>query len=120
MANAQTLDDEEFAVDCDYAPPEEGRNGPPSGWPKPSWFNRETRVWWWRGRPDPCPAEALGHVDGQYVFRTAAGEIRRFTSGQLHSNGGPSDLLAARCGGHSVISGNGIGTKARTSAAFKS
>jgi hypothetical protein len=93
MVNAQTLEDDEFAVDCSYAPPEEGHNGPPDGWTKPSWFNRETGEWWWCGSPNPCPAEPLGHIDGQYVFRTAAGEVRRFTAGALHANAGPSDLF---------------------------
>jgi len=50
--NAHTLEDDEFAVDCNYAPPEEGRNGPPDGWTKPSWFNRETLEWWWLGKLD--------------------------------------------------------------------
>jgi hypothetical protein len=29
MVNAQTLEDDEFAVDCNDAPPQEGRDGPP-------------------------------------------------------------------------------------------
>jgi hypothetical protein len=93
MTNARTPEEDDFAVDSDYAPPQQGVEGPPEGWTKPSWFNRETREWWWRSRLDPCPAEPLGHVGGEYVFRTAAGEVRRFTSGQLHSSGGPSDLF---------------------------
>src|SRR6267154_2340428 len=96
MANAQSLENDEFAVDCDYAPPEEGHTGPPPRWTKQSWFNCETGEWWWCGQPDPCPAEPLGHIDGQYVFRTAAGEVCRFTSGALHANGGPSDLFGGK------------------------
>jgi hypothetical protein len=94
MANAQTLEDDEFAVDCDYAPPEEGRDGPPLGWTKPSWFNRQTLEWWWLGKPDPCPVRPMGYIGGKYYFVTAGGELRQFTSRDLHGAGGLADLFA--------------------------
>jgi hypothetical protein len=85
MVNAQTLEDDEFAVDCNYAPPEEGRNGPPDGWTKPSWFNRETLEWWWLGKLDPCPVRPMGYIGGRYYFVTAGGELRQFTSRELQA-----------------------------------
>lgn len=85
---------EDWAVEIDDPTPRaDGRAGPPDDWPYPSWFSRVERDWFWQGQPDPCPVRALGHAAGEYIFVTAAGEIRRFTSGQLHHRGGLADLF---------------------------
>src|SRR5260370_38883998 len=99
MVNAQTPEAAEFAVDCNYAPPEEGRNGPPDGWTKPSWFNRETLEWWWLGKLDPCPVRPMGYVGGRYYFVTAGGELPQFTSPELHGAGGLTHPFARHLGG---------------------
>jgi hypothetical protein len=94
MATREDNGSEDWAVDVDDPQPrDDGRPGPPDDWPYPSWFSRIARDWYWRGQLDPCPVRALGHQGGEYIFITAAGEIRRFTSGQLHQRGGLPDLF---------------------------
>lgn len=89
--------DDDFAVDSEDPQREDGRPGPPDDWPLPSWYSVQDKDWWRLGpsgwRRDPCPVRPLGAVDGQYVFVTAFGEIRRWTSGQLHGRGGLPDLF---------------------------
>ena len=77
---------------------EDGREGPPDEHELPSWFSRDEIDWWWKDprggwRRDPCPVRPLGTRDGDYVFVTAFGEIRRFSAGQLHGRGGLPDLF---------------------------
>jgi hypothetical protein len=85
---------EEWAVDSeDPAPRKDGARGPPDDWDFPSWFSRAELDWYWDGKPDPCPVTPLGSVLGEYIFITRFGEIRRFTSGQLHGSGGLADLF---------------------------
>ena len=98
MTQEQEDEDEEFAVDAiDPSPRADGEPGPPYDWPYPSWFDLQDKDWWWRHkgvwRRDPCPARALGMADGEYIFITAFGERRHFTSGQLHGRGGLADLF---------------------------
>jgi hypothetical protein len=98
MANKEEEDIDDFAVDSeDPAPRDDGEPGPPDGWELPTWYSVAEGDWYVRlphgWRRDPCPVRPLGGVDGQYVFVTAFGEIRRFTSGQLHGRGGLPDLF---------------------------
>jgi hypothetical protein len=89
--------DDDFAVDSiDPAPRDDGKPGPPESWVMPSWYDRQDNDWYWKGQPDPCPVTPLGHVDGQYVFVTLAGERRHFTSSQLHGRGGLVDLFGGQ------------------------
>lgn len=85
---------DDWGDDLQYADPQEGRDGPPDGWDQPSWLNRDTGMFYWNGKKDPCPVTPMGHDDGFYYFVTASGEYRKFTSGQLHGRGGPPDLFA--------------------------
>jgi hypothetical protein len=88
-------DDDDFAVDSiEPAARDDGKAGPPDDWPRPSWFDVGEVDWYWNGKPDPCPVKPLGQAGGIYVFVTAGGEIRKFTSGQLHGRGGLTDLFA--------------------------
>lgn len=82
-----------FAVDSELAGELLPTSGPPSDWPNPSWYDPVARTWWWQKKPDPCPVRALGTVDGEYIFVTAFGELRRFTSAGLHGRGGLADLF---------------------------
>lgn len=96
MAAEEEQDD--WSTDSiDPAPRDDGQPGPPDDWPLPSWFDRQDNDWWWREkgrwRRDPCPVQPLGTREGEYIFITAFGEIRRFTSGQLHGRGGLTDLF---------------------------
>ena len=89
---------EDWAVDVlDPEPRADGQPGPPDDWPYPSWYDAQDKDWWWRHkgtwRRDPCPARALGLVDGEFIFVTEFGERRHFTSGQLHGRGGLADLF---------------------------
>jgi hypothetical protein len=95
MANNDEEDrDEDWAVDsADPSPRPDGEPGPPDDWPLPSWFSRAEVDWYWLGKRDACPVRPLGSVGGEYIFITAFGEIRRFTSGQLHNRGGLADLF---------------------------
>lgn len=95
------LDEADFALDSDYAPPrEDGREGPPDGWERPSWRDFTRGQWWYRWREDrphvldQPPILVLGHRAGEYWFVTRARELRAFTSGQLHGRGGLADLFA--------------------------
>ncbi len=95
------LDEADFALDSDYAPPrEDGREGPPESWQRQGWRDFGRGQWWWRwreGHPhrlDMPPVLMLGHAAGLYWFVTAARELRSFTSGQLHGRGGLADLFA--------------------------
>lgn len=95
------LDENVFALDSDYAPPrEDGREGPPDGWERPSWRDFKRGQWWYRWREDrphvldQPPILMLGHKNGEYWFVTRARELRAFTSGQLHGRGGLADLFA--------------------------
>lgn len=89
--------DDDFSVDSDDAPDrEDGRRGPPDGWERPSWFSRLERDWYWDGKPDACPVRPLGAVGGDYIFITAFGERRSFTSQQLHQAGGLADLFGGQ------------------------
>lgn len=84
-----------FAADSDYAPPrEDGAKGPPAGWKWPSWFSARELTWYWNDREDAPPVTPLGYRDGVYWFVTAVGEIRQFSSGQLHGRGGLTDLFS--------------------------
>lgn len=84
-----------FAVDSDYAEPrDDGRPGPPDDWQLPSWFSSRERTWYWRRQPDPPPITAQGYRAGEFFFVTALGEIRAFSSRQLHSPGGLVDLFS--------------------------
>lgn len=92
-------DDDDFAADSrDPAAP---RDGPPDGWEKRSWYDFAMGEWWYRfgdepGAPwrrDPPPIVPEGHSNGEFIFVTAARELRRFTSGQLHGRGGMADLF---------------------------
>ena len=94
MANSKSADDDDWVVESDYALPEDGHPGPPIGWTRPSWFNRNTLEWWWLGKLDPCPVQPMGYVGGRYYFVTAGGELRYFTSRELHGGGGLTDLFA--------------------------
>jgi hypothetical protein len=88
------LDEADFALDSDYAPPrEDGLEGPPSDWKLPSWFSARERTWYWNGKEDRPPITPYGYREGVYWFVTAVGEIRQFTSGQLHGRGGLADLF---------------------------
>jgi hypothetical protein len=91
------IDDDQlelFAIDSDYAPPrEDGEPGPPADWKLPSWFSARELTWYWNKRKDPPPITPLGYRAGEFRFVTAAGEIRTFTSGQLHGRGGLTDLF---------------------------
>ncbi|MCW5737348.1 MAG: hypothetical protein KIS73_24695 [Enhydrobacter sp.] len=96
----QKDNDEDWAVDSeDPQRRDDGVPGPPDRWEYPSWYGIEDReiVWYWRGphvwQRDPCPARALGMREGEYIFVTSFGEIRSFTSGQLHGRGGIADLF---------------------------
>src|SRR5438445_6727102 len=94
MAKQEEDNSEDWAVDVDDpAPRDDGQSGPPDDWSYPSWFSRAELDWYWLGKPDPCPVRPLGHAAGEYIFVTAAGEIRRFTSGALHNRGGLPDLF---------------------------
>jgi hypothetical protein len=94
VAGVNDQDDADWLVQLEYAEPEDGRDGPPDGWPYPSWFNRETGDWYWQGNLDQCPVKPLGHDEtGNYVFVTALRTVRRFTSSGLHGGGGPNDLF---------------------------
>jgi hypothetical protein len=91
-------DFDDFARDAeDPSPRDDGEPGPPDRWEMPTWYSRADGDWWalidgvWKR--DPCPVRPLGSVEGQYVFITSFGEIRRFTSGQLHGRGGLADLF---------------------------
>ncbi len=93
-------EDDDFAVDSeDPDRRDDGEPGPPDRWDWPSWYAVEGReiVWYWKGphawQRDPCPVRALGMRAGDYIFITAFGEIRSFTSGQLHGRGGIADLF---------------------------
>lgn len=89
--------DDDFAIDSEDPQRDDDRPGPPDDWPLPTWYSAPDKDWWRLGpygwRRDPCPVRPLGGVEGQYVFVTAFGEIRRFTSGQLHGRGGLPDLF---------------------------
>jgi hypothetical protein len=103
MANEQDVDDADFAIDSDDPTPrEDGQPGPPDDWELPSWYSVIDQDWWrktqWGWRRDPCPVRPLGGVAGEYVFITAFGEIRRFSSGQLHGRGGLPDLFGGEMG----------------------
>jgi hypothetical protein len=81
-----------FAVDSDVAV--ETRPSPSDDWPNPSWLDPSTNCWWWQGKPDPCPVRPLGTADGEHVYVTPFGEMRRFTSAALHGGGGLADLFS--------------------------
>jgi hypothetical protein len=96
--------EEEFAAESERPDPVEGvstREGPPDDWSSPSWYDYRRAEWWFRfvegagheWRRDPPPARPIGHVDGSYIFVTAAGELRRFTASALHNKGGLADLF---------------------------
>lgn len=98
MASKEEEDLEDWAVDgVDPEPRADGQPGPPDEWPYPSWYDAQDKDWWWRHkgtwRRDPCPARPMGMVGGEYIFITEFGEIRHFTSGQLHGRGGLADLF---------------------------
>ena len=100
MAQQTPQDDDDqlaqaFAADSDYAPPrEDGAKGPPAGRKWPSWFSARELTWYWNDREDAPPVTPLGYRDGVYWFVTAVGEIRQFSSGQLHGRGGLTDLFS--------------------------
>ncbi len=94
----------EFAEASAQPDPVEGasrREGPPDDWDSLSWHDYRRNEWWYRfgadagreWRRDPPPARPIGHVDGSYIFVTAAGELRRFTASALHGKGGLADLF---------------------------
>jgi len=87
------LPDEAFAVDSEFPEPAK-EGGPPPEWRLPSFYDRNTKDWYWRGRPEPCPVRPLGFRQGEYFFVTAPREIRKFRSSQLHGRGGVEDLFA--------------------------
>lgn len=109
MANQKDDDDEEnlgeaagertgdFAVES-LAPDETPAkpDGPPEKYRKGSWYDRVRADWWFDSLPDPCPVRPLGHGGGFYSFVSPQGEMRKFTSPQLHRSGGLADLFAAR------------------------
>lgn len=88
-------DDDDFAVDSDLSEPREG-GGPPDDWTRPSYYDRKLREWYWLGKADACPVTPLGFRGGEYIFVTAAREIRGFRSSQLHGRGGITDLFAGK------------------------
>jgi hypothetical protein len=98
MSNNNQNDDVDWLVQLDYAEPEVGHVGPPTGWRYPSWYNSETGDWYYNGKPDPCPVKALGLVGKLYVFVTGARVVREFTSSDLHGSGGPNDLFGGELG----------------------
>jgi hypothetical protein len=93
MSVDREIEDTSFGVDSDIAKDSLLKPGPPDDWPNPSWFDPVMSSWWWEKKPDPCPVRALGTVDGEYIFITFFGEIRRFTSAGLHGRGGLADLF---------------------------
>jgi hypothetical protein len=120
-------DQEDFAVDSvDPALREDDKPGPPDNWQYPSWYRVVDRTieWWWRDRgtwrPDPCPARALGMREGDYIFITAFGEIRHFTSGQLHGRGGIPDLFVGERWWRCAISVAGTSRRRISAAACRS
>lgn len=91
MANE---DNDDWLVQLIYAKPEDDREGPPEDWPFPSWFNNQTKDWYWKGKADPCPVKALGLSEtGAYVFVSGAKLVRHFKAGELHGAAGPNDLF---------------------------
>lgn len=97
--DTNSTDDSGFAQEL---PPDESkgaeRQGPPENWEGDSWFDFAKREWWFKfqggdWRRDPPPVQPMGHVGGEYEFVTAAGEVRRWTSSQLHGRGGMADLF---------------------------
>jgi hypothetical protein len=76
----------------------DGKSGPPDTWPYASWYDRKSNDWWWLGQPDPCPVTPMGYVVGRYFFVTVGGELRQFTSRELHGAGGLADLFAGNLG----------------------
>jgi hypothetical protein len=103
MANDnEKEDDDVFAIESDYPERDDDQEGPPDDWAYPSWYSKRENDWWWRDertrvwRRDPCPARPQGMGNGEYVFSTVFGEIRTFTSGQLHGRGGLADLFVGQ------------------------
>jgi hypothetical protein len=118
MSGNHQEDNFDWLVQLDYAEPEEGQDGPPASWPYPSWFNRKTGEWYYRGKPDPCPVKALGHNEaGEYIFVTALRTVRRFSSSALHGGGAPTTSSAANSRGLGGISAGGMSRPASSSAA---
>ena len=94
MAKQEQEQEDDFSVDAmEYPSRDDDRSGPPDDWVLPSWYSFKTGEWFWERKPDPCPVRPLGFRDGEYIFITAAGERRSFTSGQLHNRGGLPDLF---------------------------
>ena len=92
--SARTDEGEDWWSDSvDPDPRIDGKPGPPDDWPHRSWFDRKEIDWYWDGRPDPCPVRPIGFVGGVYIFISAEGEIRKFTSAHLHASGGLTDLF---------------------------
>lgn len=86
-------DEDIFALDSDFPEPAE-EGGPPKDWERPSFYDRKAGEWYWQREPDPCPVTPLGFRGGEFIFVTAAREIRQFRAGQLHGRGGIEDLFA--------------------------
>ena len=93
MAADDDLVDLDFALDSDFPDPAEA-GGPPPDWQQPSFYDRKACQWYWKREPDPCPVTPLGFRGGEFIFVTAAREIRQFRAGQLHGRGGIEDLFA--------------------------
>lgn len=89
----QEEDSDDFSVDSDYGEPH-ANGGPPEGWALPSFYDRKSKEWFWWGKPDPCPVTPLGFQRGECFLVTAAREIRKFKSSQMHGRGGLEDLFA--------------------------
>jgi hypothetical protein len=96
MANSEKSNDDEWSTDS-VEPQErtDAKPGPPDTWPHASWYDGKSN-WWWLGKPDPCPVTPMGYIVGRFFFVTAGGELRHFTSRELHGGGGLSDLFAGR------------------------
>ncbi len=86
----------------DAPPPEpdkpERAPGPPADWTGITWFDFRKAEWWFKDerdgwRRDPPPIQIMGHAGGEYEFVTEAGEVRKWTSSQLHGRGGMADLF---------------------------
>lgn len=93
MSRHDDAPEDDFALDSDFPEPAEG-GGPPDEWARPSFYDREAKVWYWQRQPDPCPVTPLGFRAGEFIFVTAAREIRQFRAGQLFGRGGIEDLFA--------------------------
>jgi hypothetical protein len=97
---ADNNEQDDIAQDAPPLPPDEPARppGPPEDWTGETWFDFRKGEWWHKHeragwRLDPPPIQIMGHAGGEYEFVTEAGEVRKWTSSQLHGRGGMADLF---------------------------